>query len=496
MQNQSIRATIVASTTGMLYDANQKRDGIRWALNKGASPIVQHGQDPEGMGTDYNGTILNREGQHERAEHDKNLGPEWTSGQGEHGNDEIIQSQPFAEPGQPVGQDEFMTQTHEPPAQQHLPNQHQIEAQFAEHDTDWGTHPDQTIQSQSTLPAVPGQTSGYCDTCGNPSPRLKEGLCPACFRTRGKDVISEPAPGAVEEHHSLTNPPNDRPGHTVPVHELGKYGNRRQADENVIQQPEMQGRDTVTAQSSVCPHGTDLMEMDCPNCNQMPFGVEGAGFGDIPSMGPSDSSKGKTPGSGEGMTQEAGGPGSGKPKSPTTQGPDKSQWTPQQHEIYNDLQKRSFFTATAGILTRAGLACNANDVRVYAIPLKLVTSSTTPKELAYIIATQGSSNARVAARISEGWGEGGAYKRDVEADGPEDVWKLHQSVSGKEVDWTPRMPTPMDPNAVQPNPMDTPVPQDPTMGQQGPELPEPEPQELEGSQYLPQQVQAALSAWL
>jgi len=89
-------------------------------------------------------------------------------------------------------------------------------------------------------------------------------------------------------------------------------------------------------------------------------------------------------------------------------------------------------------------------------------------------------NVRQGARISEGWGDKGEYKREVEADAPEDVWKLHQSVGGKDVDWTPRTPSPVAPPGAAQAQAQGVIPQNPQEGPQGPQLPEPEPQEMNG----------------
>lgn len=43
--------------------------------------------------------------------------------------------------------------------------------------------------------------------------------------------------------------------------------------------------------------------------------------------------------------------------------------------------------------------------------------------------------ARSAARISEGWGEGGEYKRDIEAESAQEVWELHRGLGGATPDF-------------------------------------------------------------
>lgn len=51
---------------------------------------------------------------------------------------------------------------------------------------------------------------------------------------------------------------------------------------------------------------------------------------------------------------------------------------------------------------------------------------------------------RVAAKISEGWGENGVFERAVEADTPADLWKLHNGLNGKPVEWPePPVPSPV-----------------------------------------------------
>jgi hypothetical protein len=78
-----------------------------------------------------------------------------------------------------------------------------------------------------------------------------------------------------------------------------------------------------------------------------------------------------------------------------------------------------------------------------------------------------------AARIHEGWGDQNEYKRELEADSAEDVWKLHQSLNGQEVTWAQKVPP-----AV--------VPQDPAVTPNGDvEMPEAEPDELKAQQQMP-----------
>ena len=93
---------------------------------------------------------------------------------------------------------------------------------------------------------------------------------------------------------------------------------------------------------------------------------------------------------------------------------------------------------------------------------------------------------KAAARIDEGWGEAGTYKREVEADTAEDVWKLHRSLSGdQEVDWSPKLPAAVPPTSA--------VPTEPMKDQMGrTQLPEPEPEQLSG-EYLPKEVQQAFN---
>jgi hypothetical protein len=282
-----------------------KRTSVRWALGKDAQ---SHGQSPEGMGSDYNGTIMNREGQEE----------DWETQQ--EGN------QPF-----PTGvaeaqaQEPWMTQTHAPPAQQHLP-----------HDPEQGV----------------------------------------------------------------------------------------QADNDYTQQPGIQpDRNPIEAQSSMCPHDTDLMQVDCPDCNQVPFGIESQG----------DST---------GISQVA-----------PVQGLEPGKGTE------NDHGK----TPGSGKIAAA----------------KPPKTKVAPKQ---------------SARISEGWGDAGEYNREVEADGPEDVWKLHQSVQGRDVDWTPRMaPGIPGQQPVQPPPgAEGPPPADAAPGGMGGDMPEPEPESMSG-EYVPEQVQKSMA---
>lgn len=74
---------------------------------------------------------------------------------------------------------------------------------------------------------------------------------------------------------------------------------------------------------------------------------------------------------------------------------------------------------------------------------------------------------RQGARISENWGDGGAYKRDIEADSAHELWELHKGMGGTE------------PQFQQPQQAQMSVPIDPRKDQQGKtRLPEPEPEEL------------------
>lgn len=96
-----------------------------------------------------------------------------------------------------------------------------------------------------------------------------------------------------------------------------------------------------------------------------------------------------------------------------------------------------------------------------------------------------------SARIHEGWGDKGEYKREVEAEAPEDVWKLHQSLNGKEVEWPGRGPSKpsIGEDANVPAAQGA-VPLDPKEGPEGPEMPETEPTEM-NADYMPQGLSAA-----
>jgi hypothetical protein len=78
-----------------------------------------------------------------------------------------------------------------------------------------------------------------------------------------------------------------------------------------------------------------------------------------------------------------------------------------------------------------------------------------------------------AARIHEGWGDQNEYKRELEADSAEDVWKLHQSLNGQEVQWGQKIPS-----AV--------APQEPDVAPNGDvSMPEKEPTDLTAQDMAP-----------
>jgi hypothetical protein len=101
-----------------------------------------------------------------------------------------------------------------------------------------------------------------------------------------------------------------------------------------------------------------------------------------------------------------------------------------------------------------------------------------------------------AAKISEGWGDGGNFERSVEAETAADLWKLHQGLNGQQVSWdqaAPAAPVSADPADLSkgtqvapappadkaPEPGKGPVP--PGKGKEPEPSPEPEPDTLLGA---------------
>jgi len=101
-----------------------------------------------------------------------------------------------------------------------------------------------------------------------------------------------------------------------------------------------------------------------------------------------------------------------------------------------------------------------------------------------------------AAKISEGWGDGGNFERSVEAETAADLWKLHQGLNGQQVSWDqPPVAAPVsaDPSdlakgtKVEPTPPAEPAvppgkgPVPPGKGEEPEPNPEPEPDTLLGA---------------
>jgi ssDNA-binding Zn-finger/Zn-ribbon topoisomerase 1 len=142
----------------------------------------------------------------------------------------------------------------------------------------------------------------------------------------------------------------------------------------------------------------------------------------------------------------------------------------------------------AGCLQRAGHAVSAETIAAWARANNVTYHS--PE----LMAQRYADAHRIAAKISEGWGDGGAFERAVEADTAEDLWALHQGLStGREPQWRRPQPTPVPAGAQAGTagpggavPTDPPV--DPT-GQT--RLPEPEPMTMQGQDMLPPEVRQA-----
>ena len=89
-----------------------------------------------------------------------------------------------------------------------------------------------------------------------------------------------------------------------------------------------------------------------------------------------------------------------------------------------------------------------------------------------------------AARISEGWGEGGEYKREIDAESAQEVWELHRGLGGEAPDFKAlqQLQQQRQQQEAQATP---PVEPRPDAGGQV-RLPEPEPETMNAEQQLPQ----------
>lgn len=92
------------------------------------------------------------------------------------------------------------------------------------------------------------------------------------------------------------------------------------------------------------------------------------------------------------------------------------------------------------------------------------------------------SQPKQGARISEGWGEGGEYKRDIEAENAQEVWELHRGLGGEAPDFAALQ-------QQQQAQMSAPVEPRQDEGGQA-RLPEPEPETMNAQQQQMQQPAA------
>lgn len=100
-----------------------------------------------------------------------------------------------------------------------------------------------------------------------------------------------------------------------------------------------------------------------------------------------------------------------------------------------------------------------------------------PRSAAHIFLTR-CGYQREAARIHEGWGEAGAFEREVEADSAEELWKLHKGLNGHEPAW-PATPAaaPLKEDDLPMNPPGKVAPDN----NGDPRLPAPEPEPMAGA---------------